>query len=378
MIDFARIRNRHAYSTKSSAKPGKSDKIGVALPTNITEEPKILSRDQAKMSGSITDELITKYTNKTILITGGNGYLACNVIRALKSVECTILRLIRPGKEVMPIDGVCKIVDLRGDLQSSNLWEETLSGVDIVYHFAAQTSTYIANADPVRDIQANVLPMVQLLETCKKKDWSPTICFAGSVTEMGIPHQVPVDESHPDFPVTIYDLHKQMAENYLKYYVSQGFVKGVSLRLPNIYGPGPKSSALDRGIINLMIKKAINGDDLTVYGSGEYLRDYLHVDDAMSAFLLAPVHINQMNGEHIVLGTGEGHSIAQAMHLIAEKVLQKTLKRVSVIHIEPPTPQSSIESRNFVGNYKKFQAITGWSPVFSLEKGINQTLDYYL
>ncbi len=98
----------------------------------------------------------------------------------------------------------------------------------------------------------------------------------------------------------------------------------------------------------------------------------------MSAFLLAPVHINQMNGEHIVLGTGEGHSIAQAMHLIAEKVLQKTLKRVSVIHIEPPTPQSSIESRNFVGNYKKFQAITGWSPVFSLEKGINQTLDYYL
>ena len=250
-------------------------------------------------------DLSVQYAHKTILVTGGCGFLASNVILALKDVDCTILRLTRPGKEIGKKAGSCKIVDIQGELQTPNIWEETLSKVDIVYHFAAQTSTYVANANPEKDFQANVLPMIQLLETCKNKNWCPIVCFAGSVTEVGISKEISVDEKHLDFPVTIYDLHKLMAEKYLKYYASQRIVKGVTLRLTNIYGPGPKSSSSDRGILNMMMKKALNGNALTVYGSGEYLRDYLHVDDAVRAFLLAPVYINKINGEHIVLGTGD-------------------------------------------------------------------------
>jgi UDP-glucose 4-epimerase len=330
------------------------------------------------MSRVEESELISQYKNKTILITGGNGYLASNIIRVLKDVECTVIRLTRTGRLVIPMDGICKIVDIQGDLQTPKIWEEALDGVDIVYHFAAQTSTYVANANPVEDIQANVLPLLQLLETCKNKNWCPIVCFAGSVTVTGIPQQGPVDETHPDFPVTIYDLHKQMAENYLKYYVSQRFVKGVALRLPNIYGPGPKSSSADRGILNAMMRRALKGEHLTVYGTGEELRDYLHVDDAVRAFLLAPVYINKINGEHIVLGTGEGHSIAQTMHLIADRVKQKVGKSVSVAHIEAPTPQSPIEFRNFISDFQKFNKATGWSPSYSLKEGIDWTLDYYL
>ena len=324
------------------------------------------------------NDLSTQYTHKTLLITGGGGYLASNVIRALKNVECTILRLYRFGKEVIPIDGICKIVDIQGEIKTPEIWEETLGNVDIVYHFAAQTSTYVANANPVEDIQVNVLPMLQLLQTCKNKNWCPIVCFAGSVTEAGIPQRIPVDETEPDVPVTIYDLHKQMAENYLKYYVNQGVVKGVTLRLPNIYGPGLKSSSADRGILNMMMKRALKGEALTVYGTGECLRDYLYVDDVIKAFLIAPVNINRINGEHIVLGTREGYTIAQAMHLIADRVKKKKGKSVSVTHIEPPTPQSPIESRNFVANYHKFQTATEWSPAYSLEKGIDQTLDFFI
>lgn len=323
-------------------------------------------------------DLSVQYAHKTILVTGGCGFLASNVILALKDVDCTILRLTRPGKEIGKKTGSCKIVDIQGELQTPNIWEETLSNVDIVYHFAAQTSTYVANANPEKDFQANVLPMIQLLETCKNKNWCPIVCFAGSVTEVGVPKAIPVDEVHPDSPVTIYDLHKHMAENYLKYYVKLKVVKGVTLRLPNIYGPGPKSSSADRGVLNMMMRRALKGEHLTVYGTGEQLRDYLHVDDAVRAFLLAPVYLNKINGEHIVLGTGEGHSIVQAMHLIADRVKQKVGKSVSITHIEPPTHPSPIESRNFVANSQNFFKATGWSPSYSLKEGIDGTLNYYL
>ena len=94
---------------------------------------------------------------KTILITGGNGYLASNLIRVLKGVECNIIKLTRLGKTVIPVDGICKIVDTQGNLQTPKIWEEILGEVGIVYHFAAQTSTYVANANPEKDFQANVI-----------------------------------------------------------------------------------------------------------------------------------------------------------------------------------------------------------------------------
>jgi UDP-glucose 4-epimerase len=329
------------------------------------------------MFSSFRKELLAQYSNKKILITGGSGYLASNLAMALKDVECKILRLTRSVEKLIPIDGICEFVDVQSDLLTSDIWEETLENIDIVYHFAAQTSTYDANAHPAKDFQSNVLPMLELLKACDKNGWQPIVCFSGTVTEAGIPQSVPVDETHPDCPVTIYDVHKQMAENYLKYYARHGTVKGVTLRLPNVYGPGPQSSSADRGILNMMMRKALKGETLTVYGTGEYLRDYIHVDDVSWAFLAAPMSIDCLNGHHFVVGTGEGHTIMQAVNLIATRVYQKFGSSVSVISIDPPTSQSPIEFRNFIANSSKFQMAVEWAPFYSLTKGIDQTLDFF-
>ena len=66
---------------------------------------------------------------------------------------------------------------------------------------------------------------------------------------MGLPENLPVNEACLDKPITIYDTHKCMAENYLKYYSRMGFVRGTTLRLTNVYGPGPKSSSKERGML---------------------------------------------------------------------------------------------------------------------------------
>ena len=95
-----------------------------------------------------TESILAYFKNKTILITGGNGYLANNLIIALASVECTILRLSRKQIKTEQTKGACKIVDVQGDLRTQCGWEEMLEGINAVYHLAAQTSTYAANESP--------------------------------------------------------------------------------------------------------------------------------------------------------------------------------------------------------------------------------------
>lgn len=318
--------------------------------------------------------MVASLQGKRILVTGASGYLATNLVHQLKNIECTLLRVSRQT-QLPPLQGNADIIDIPGDIRTRKLWEQVIKDIDIVYHFAAQTSVYVANEDPFADWESNVAPMLHLLEVCRAKDEQPIIIFSGTVTEAGMPRYFPVDETHADHPATMYDLHKLMAEQYLKYYAQQRIVAGTSVRLANVYGPGPASSSADRAVINKMIAKALAGETLTVYGSGEYVRDYIYIEDAVSAFLRVPAHIGRLNGQHFVLGSGEGHTLTQAFTLVAERVAWQTGKqRVPVEHIPPPWPQSAIETRNFVADPQQFASATGWRAQYSLRDGIDQTV----
>jgi nucleoside-diphosphate-sugar epimerase len=315
------------------------------------------------------------FRGKSILVTGGTGYFASGIIALLRDVDCRIIRLGRRIEGREKGDGAAHIIDMTGDMCDSDIWDRCLDGIDVVFHLAAQTSIYVANADPLADHAVNVLPMLRLLEACRQQRLQPIVCFASTVTVAGIPACLPVDEAHPDHPMTVYDLHKQMAEQYLCWYSEQGFVRGVTLRLPNVYGPGPHSSSSDRGILNQMIRRALGGEPLTVYGLGEQLRDYLYIDDVARAFLAAAAHADALNGRHFVIGSGVGYSIAAALELVSARVAARTGQEVEVQHVAPPDGLSPIEQRNFVADPQRFCSVTGWRPCYSLSEGIDRTLE---
>lgn len=315
------------------------------------------------------------FTASRILITGGAGYLASSLVSLLKDVDCHITRLGRSKEKFATVAGPVRTEDFVGDVRERAVWERALEGVDIVFHFAAQTSVYVANKDARADLDANVVPMLHLLEVCRQKAIQPIVLFSGTVTEAGIPQQLPVDESHSDYPVTVYDLHKLMAENYLKYYVAQGLARGATLRLANVYGPGPKSSSADRGVLNMMVRRALAGEAITIYGQGKQLRDYVFVDDVARAFALAATSIARTNGLHFVIGSGEGHTIAEAMRIVSQRVALKTGIEVALEHVDPPRPQSPIEARNFVADARRFSEFTGWRARFPLAEGIDRTIE---
>lgn len=319
----------------------------------------------------------SSFQGKNILITGGAGYLATNVVAKLATTDCRIIRVDRPGVQFVPLAGIFTFHDMEADIRERSVWGKLLADIDIVFHFAAQTSVYAAEQDPRADLAVNVMPMLHLLETCRESKINPVILFSGTATEVGLTEHLPVNEDHSDHPITVYDLHKWMAENYLKHYSNNGISRGVVLRLANVYGPGPASSSADRGVLNMMIRKAIKGQTLTVYGDGSYLRDYVYVEDVANAFLKAVANIDSISGKHFVIGSGKGHTIMQAINLVAERVTAKTGNQVPVENIVPPSPQSPIEYRHFVADTHQFTELTGWRAKWPLIRGIDATIDEF-
>lgn len=317
------------------------------------------------------------FKGKNILVTGGNGYLGSNLISILKSIDCKITILDRITGQHLEGKHTAEIRECICDIRDPDIWDKILDGIDLIFYFAGQTSVYKANENPKDDFAINVQPLFNLLETCRKHNWKPGILFSGTVTENGIPEKLPVNEMFPDKPVTVYDLHKLIAEYYLKYYSNRGIVKGAILRLANVYGPGPLSTNADRGILNMMVRRALNGKDLTLYGEGNFLRDYIFIDDVINAFLLSAMNMDIVNGNHFIVASGFSHSIREAFELVIENVRNITKRSVKLISVKSPENLSPIESRNFVADVGCLKELIGWIPEITLNQGIIKTIKYY-
>ena len=268
------------------------------------------------------------------------------------------------------------MIDVEADAGDRLPWHRIIDA-DVIFHFAAQTSTAVADDNAEEDFHANVTPMRQLLSACRERGRRPIVLFAGTVTEAGIPARLPVNEDTPDDPITTYDRHKLMAEQALEAAAACGDVRGATLRLANVYGPGGRGVRADRDVLNRMITLAIDGEPLTVYGTGEYMRDYLFVDDAVDAFLMAGAQPDRVNGRHFVVGSGRGISIFEAFALIAARVELITGRHVPVMRVDPGRELSAIEQRHFVADPARFSAATGWRPSSSLSDGIDRTIEAF-
>jgi len=330
-----------------------------------------------RTSDGIEMSAIKHYEGSTVLISGGAGFIGSALVDALSNICCQIILLLRPGRSFSTIPNAsAKIVTVHGDIRKRQTWAGSLDGVDYVFHLAAQTSGYVANNDPLADLDANVVPVLEMMEACRQGGLKPAILYSGTVTEMGLPQRVPVDESAQDLPVTVYDIHKLTGEKYLQFYSREADIPAVTLRLANVYGPGRNVGSGDRGVLNLMVKNALNNKPLTVYGDGSNTRDYIFIDDVVSAFLVAGVRASDLKGSYYLIGSGEGTRIVDAFNLVADRVKHKTGISPAVEHIPSPDSLSSIEDRDFIADTSAFRSATSWAPQVPLAEGIDRIIEH--
>src|SRR3954454_2167315 len=168
------------------------------------------------------------------------------------------------------------------DLRSDDV-ESLVDGVDVVFHQAAQPGVRLSWSTGFEDyVSHNVLATQRLLEAVKANT-SAKFIYASSSSVYGNAPAYPTTEDDVPRPHSPYGVTKLAAEHLCSLYASNFGVPTVSLRYFTVYGPGQRPDMA----FNRFIRATLAGEPITVYGTGEQVRDFTYVDDVVQANLLA-------------------------------------------------------------------------------------------
>ena len=314
------------------------------------------------------------FEGKRILITGAMGYIGSSVAQSFANIDCRLILLDICDLQWMPSDSIAEISSVCGDITLPETWHSVLHTVDYVFHLAALEYDRL-NYDIRNDWEVNALSVFHLVETCRKGGIHPRVIFASSANIFGSIETLPVNETNRDHPPTLWSAHKLLAENYLRMYAQRYGIESVVLRLANVYGPAANPDVMDHVVINKTILRALTGETLRVFGNRDCIRDFIYIDDVISAFLHAGVSGNlSPKGEPYVIGSGLDRKIESIWMIIAEKVGEAMGKEVPV-EVDDSVSLEPLDIRNFIADTSLFCRLTGWQPEMPLEQGIATTLD---
>jgi UDP-glucose 4-epimerase len=313
------------------------------------------------------------YSGRRVLVTGGLGFLGLNLIDhiARAGAKVRVLHHTWPsltGRAARLLEGVeC----LQGDIRDGVAVRHALEGCEVVFNFAGRSGAITSNASPFEDMDVNVRGQLTILQACSEANTKVKVVFPSSRLVYKPTIDMPVTESAATVPISMYGIHKLVAENYHMLYDRLDRVDAVVLRITNPYGPFQRRDQDRYGIINWFIYRALSGLDLPVYGLGTQIRDYVHVDDVVNAFLLAGAE-PAANGMTFNIGSGIGLSFSH----MSELVIQAT-GRGSIRFTEWPPDAAGVETGDFIADVSLVDRVLGWRPRVPLDHGIEEVVAQY-
>ncbi|HEV7614625.1 MAG TPA: NAD-dependent epimerase/dehydratase family protein [Solirubrobacterales bacterium] len=311
---------------------------------------------------------------KRALVTGGHGFVASHLARALleRGDAVTVLDLAPPPLSGLALQGVAPEIELvEADLCDEPRVEAAVAAgeFDVVFHLAAQTLVGPAMAAPAATFEANVRGTWTLLEACRRAE-VPALVVASSDKAYGPSEQLPYREDMQLRPASPYEASKAAADAIaLSYRPAYGLAVAVT-RFANIYGGGDLNFSR---LIPEAVAAVLDGRRPAIRSDGSPQRDFLFVDDAVSAYL-AIEHAVGAGGP----GAGEAFNAGgEQPHAVAEVV--EAIAAIAGGGLEPEygpgNPAGEID-RQFVDS-AKLRELTGWRPQAGLEDGLTRTLEWY-
>jgi UDP-glucose 4-epimerase len=315
------------------------------------------------------------YRDRRVLVTGGLGFIGSNLCRTLADLGAQVLIVdsLLPdyGGNLFNLHGFenrvrINIADVRG-----HAIEYLVQDQEILFNLAGQVSHIDSMRDPFTDLEINCRSQLWILEAVRK--WNPAlkIVYAGTRQVYGRPTRLPVDETHLLNPSDVNGINKISGEFYHLVYHSVYGIRASSLRLTNTYGPRQLIRHNRQGFIGWFMRQIVLGEEIQIFGDGRQRRDFNYVDDVVDAFLRAGAL--DVDGQVINLGDANPVSLVDLVKMMIGIAGQGSYRMTPF-----PEERKRIDIGDFYADISKARKALGWEPRVPLERGLEQTIAYYL
>ena len=309
-----------------------------------------------------------------MLVIGGLGFIGVNLTERLVAGGGAVT-VVTPSRErhAERADGfeACGVRIVEGDLRDAQAMTKAVAGQQVVFNLAGESGAVRSMEDPWTDLDVNCRGNLVLLEALRAVNREAKLVFVGSRLQYGRQATQPVNEDQAPDPLCLHAIHKLTVEKYLRLYGSLFGVRFTIARVTNPYGPGQRRGRTAYGVVNRLIQLALAGQPLPIYGDGMQRRDYIHVDDLVSA-LVRLSESSSSDGRTFNVGSGVGTRMID----MAEAIID-TAGGGRVEHVEWPALAGQIETGDFVADVSRIHAELGWAPATSLRDGLRKTIAFY-
>ncbi len=307
---------------------------------------------------------------KRVLVTGGAGFIASHVAEAYLArgdSVCIVDDLSSGKRENIPSGARFVEMDV-ADPAVRELVREFRP--HIVNHHAAQIDVRASVEAPDADARTNILGLLNLTESALESGTERFVYVSSGGVVYGEPSRIPTPEGEEKFPLSPYGVSKLAGELYLNYYRRVRGMNYVALRYGNVFGPRQDPHG-EAGVVAIFSNRLLSGTPLTIFGDGEQTRDYVFVEDVVSANLFASeMELPDAGGIDSVafnVGTGVGTSVNRLADVLEE-----------IAGVEPGREQEEARPGELRHSTLDCAALRsrGWSPASDLESGLRRTFHY--
>jgi CDP-glucose 4,6-dehydratase len=315
----------------------------------------------------------TFWRGRSVFVTGGTGLVGGWLVKDLVARGSNVVILLRDGsvRGLLAHEGLLgKFAAVRGSLGDFDIVRQAFHDhrIQTVFHLGAQTQVGTAKQDPLGTLEVNVQGTWQVLEAARQAGVQQVI-VASSGRAYGR-RQLPVTESTALSGSYPYDVSKSCADLIARMYALSFELPVVIGRWPNIFGGGDFNTSR---LIPDLIRRTWLGERFTLRSNGKCVRDYLHIHDAVRAYLLLAEQLAvrpELSGEAFNFSLGVRATVLDIVEIVLQIMGRTDLTPLILNQTNEEVLEQTLDS-------EKARTILGWVPEYSLEAGLEETVAWY-
>ncbi len=310
---------------------------------------------------------------RRVLVTGADGFIGSHLVEELVKRGYKVRAFVYYNSfntwgwlDVLPNSIMQGVEVFVGDIRDPNGVRESMKDMDTVYHLAALVAIPFSYHSPDSYVDTNIKGTLNVLQAARDEEVERVLITSTSEV-YGTAQYVPIDERHPFQGQSPYSATKIGADRLAEAFYKSFDMPITIVRPFNTYGP--RQSA--RAVIPTIITQLLAGKEEIKLGSISPTRDFNYVKDTVNGFIEIATSLNTI-GQEINIATQKEISIGE----LAQELIRQINPRSRIVCDEQRLRPENSEVYRLLGSNEKILRLTNWKPIYSLEQGLKETIDF--